>query len=90
VLHIRARVAEGQSIWVQESFDPNWRVFSGDQELTVRGDKLGFMIIDAPPGTNELRLVFPTPFENKIGRVIAVCTIAVVLVLIWHGRIRLS
>lgn len=68
ILHVRAGVAPGQSVWVQESFDQNWRAYSGTQRLPVRGDKLGFMLIDAPPGQHEIRLEFPTPLSNVVGR----------------------
>jgi hypothetical protein len=68
ILHVRASVADGQSVWVQESFDYNWRAWSGGRRLPIRADKLGFIVIDAPPGEHHIRLEFPTPRSNIAGR----------------------
>jgi hypothetical protein len=70
ILHVRARVADGQSVWVQESFDNNWRAYSRGERLLTRIDKLGFIVIDAPPGEHEIRLEFPTPLANIAGRIL--------------------
>ncbi len=70
-IRLRARLARGQSLLVQESFDPHWRAYSDGARLPVRKDAMGFMLIDAPPGDHDIRLVFETPFENRAGRILA-------------------
>jgi uncharacterized membrane protein YfhO len=52
---------------VLESYDSPWRAYAGEREVPVRKTVLGFMQVDPPPGTKELRLVFATPLENVVG-----------------------
>ena len=81
VLRIRARVAAGQSVLVQTSHDPCWRAYSGGRSLSVKKDVMGQMLIEAPPGEHDLRLVFEPPFENFIGRIVTVLALAACLAL---------
>ncbi len=78
--HVKARVAEGQSVWVAESFDTNWRAYlENGQRVPVRIDGMGFMVIDAPPGEHRIRLEFPMPFANRLGwAVFALTSLALV------------
>jgi hypothetical protein len=78
-----ARLAPGQSVLVQETYDPAWHAWSGSTPLAVRKDPMGMMIVDAPPGDRQIRLAFLTPLENKIGRVLTLLTLASILVLFW-------
>jgi hypothetical protein len=87
-LRVRARVAEGQSVLVMESYDPYWHASSSGRPLPIRKDVLGFMLIDAPPGDHDLRLVFETPLENWVGRVLTALTSLVCLRLLWRGKRR--
>ncbi len=82
---VRAKVGPGQSIVVQETYDPVWQAWSGDQRLTVRKDAMGFMAIDAPPGDRTIHLNFPTPFENRVGQGLTAVTALVVLALLVAG-----
>jgi uncharacterized membrane protein YfhO len=83
-MRVGARLSAGQSILVQESYDPAWHAWSGRQLLRVRREAMGFLLIDAPPGDQEIRLEFVTPLENRVGRAITVLT--VVLLLFWWLR----
>ncbi len=76
---VHAKVEPGQSIVVQETYDPSWQATSGGQNLTVRRDVMGFLWIDAPPGDRDIRLEFITPLENRIGRMITLATLLVLL-----------
>jgi hypothetical protein len=76
---VRAKVEPGQSIVVQEAYDPSWQATEGGQKLAVRKDVMGFMWIDAPPGDDEIRLEFRTPLENTVGRIITLATILLLL-----------
>ncbi len=67
--------APGQSILVQETYDPAWHAWSGGKPLTVRKDAMGLMVIDAPPGDQEISLAFVTPLENQVGRVVTLLTL---------------
>ena len=85
VMRVRAKVAPGQSIVVQESWDPAWQAWAGGKQLPVRKDAMGFMAVETPPGNQEVRLAFVTPLENRIGCVVTVVTLALLLSLMWFG-----
>ncbi len=78
-MRVRAPLAPGQSLLVQASYDPAWRAWSGSGPLTVRRDAAGFMLIDAPPGDHDIRLVFELPLENAVGRVVSWSSAAVLV-----------
>ena len=81
-LHVHARIEGGQSLVVQESFDPAWHAWSGGKPLAIHKDAIGFMVIDAPAGEQDIALAFVTPLENQVGRVVTVLTLLVMLGLI--------
>jgi hypothetical protein len=84
-MQLHAAVATGQSILVQETYDPAWHAWSGDRELTIHKDAIDMMVIDAPPGDHQIRLAFMTPMENKIGRVLTGLSLLAVIALMWFG-----
>ena len=94
VMRVRARVAPGQSILVQETYDPAWQAWSNGRRLPLRADLMGFMVVDAPPGEREVRLAFVTPLENRLGRALTVITLILLTLLIlaagFMGRKRRS
>lgn len=81
-LHVHARIAAGQSLVVQESFDPAWHAWSHGRPLAIHKDALGFMAIDASPGDQDVTVAFVTPLENQVGRVVTVLTLLVIFGLI--------
>jgi uncharacterized membrane protein YfhO len=85
VIKVRAKVDAGQSVVVQESYDPAWQAMSDGKLLPVHADALGMMAIDAPPGDREIQLAFVTPTENTVGRVVTVLTLLAVLALLGLG-----
>jgi uncharacterized membrane protein YfhO len=66
-MQIHARVDTGQSLLVQETWDPAWRAWADGQPLAVHKDPMGFMVIDPPPGDPTIRMEFVMPLENRIG-----------------------
>jgi hypothetical protein len=85
-LRVHAPVQPGQSVFLQVSFDANWRAYVNDQRVPIRRNHLGFMTIDAPPGTQEIRLEFPTPFSNKVGYALLVMSFLAVGGLVYLSR----
>lgn len=72
---IDAETERGQSVLVQETWDPAWHAFENGKELPLRmEDKMGFMLIDAPEGQHKIRIRFETPLENRVGQVLFVLT----------------
>lgn len=74
---VHARLNAGQSVLVQETWDPAWQAWSGGTRLGLRKDAMGFMVVDAPPGDAEIRLVFAMPFENRVGWALTGLSLAV-------------
>jgi hypothetical protein len=81
-MRIRAEIAAGQSLVVQVAYDPQWRAKSEGVTLEIRKDALGQMLIAAPPGRHDIRLVFETPLENRIGKIISLFSALIVVVLL--------
>ena len=54
-MDVKVTLSPGQSVVVQESYDPAWHAWSGGKPLTIRKDAMGFMAIDAPPGVTTSR-----------------------------------
>jgi hypothetical protein len=65
VLH--AKFDSGQSLLVQETWDPGWRASVDGTALPIRKDVLGFMVVDPPAGDRTVRMEFPMPLENRVG-----------------------
>jgi hypothetical protein len=72
---IDAKTDRGQSVLVQETWDPAWHAFENGKELPLRiEDKMGFILIDAPEGDHKIRMRFETPLENRAGQLLFVLT----------------
>ena len=79
---LHAKLDAGQSLVVQESYDPAWQAWSAGRQLTVRKDAMGLMVIDAPPGDRQIALGFVTPLENQVGRIVTLITLLILLALV--------
>ena len=86
-MRVRARLAPGQSIVVQETYDPAWHAWSGGRALVVHKDPMGFLAVDARPGDEEVRLQFVMPLENQVGRAMTLLSILLLAVL-WVANRR--
>jgi hypothetical protein len=42
---------------------------------------MGFLVLDPPAGTHDIRLEFVTPLESVVGRIVTVLTLAMVTLL---------
>lgn len=81
-MRVHARVAQGQSVLVQVTYDPAWHAYTGGKALAVHRDPgAGFSVIDAPPGDDDIRFVFETPLENRTGWVLTWLSLAAVVAL---------
>jgi uncharacterized membrane protein YfhO len=78
---VRARVAPGQAILVQESYDPAWQAWSNGQRLPIHVDAMGFMVVEAPPGEHRVLLAFAMPFENRVGWVLTAISLLLLALL---------
>ncbi len=87
-MRVSATLRAGEILLVQVSYDPAWRAYSGDRPLVIRKDVLGQMLIEAPPGAQDIRLVFELPLENRVGRIVSGVSAAAVVGLLAAGRRR--
>jgi hypothetical protein len=85
-IRLRASVHQGEALIVQESYDPAWRAFAGGRPLAIRKDPAGFMLIDVPPGEQDVRLVFALPLEILAGRIVSVLGAILAIAMIAGGR----
>ena len=68
---IQAQVSAGQSVLLQETYDPAWRAYENDKRIPIRPEPvMQFMLIDVPEGRHTIQLRFETPLENRIGQVV--------------------
>ena len=82
-MRVHARVAPGQAVLVQVTYDPAWHAYSGGQALPVHKDRgAEFSVIDAPPGEHDISFVFETPLENRIGWVLTWLSLALAAALL--------
>lgn len=81
-VHVRAQTAEGQSVLLQESYDPAWRAFENGRPLSIRREShMNFMFIETGPGDHQLDLRFETPLENRVGQGVFLFGLAAVAIL---------
>ena len=76
-----AKLEPGQSLLVQETWDPAWQATVGGQRVPVRKDQMGFMLVDAPPGERDVRMEFVMPMENRAGLGLTLLSLLAVAVL---------
>jgi hypothetical protein len=79
---IEANVASGEALLALVTYDSAWRAYSGGRRLAIEKDAMGFMLIDAPPGAHDVRVVFELPLENAVGRVMTATSAALVIFLL--------
>jgi uncharacterized membrane protein YfhO len=80
-MRVQAQISPGQSLVVQESYDPAWQAWCEGRRLPVRADAMGMMALDPPAGPRQIRLVFSMPLENRIGWVLTAVALAAILML---------
>lgn len=87
-MRVQARVASGQSILVQVTYDPAWHAYAGGHALPVHRDRgADFSVIDAPPGDYDIAFLFETPLENRVGRVLTWLSLSIAIAL-WGSAVR--
>jgi hypothetical protein len=83
---VTAQLAAGQSLLLQETYDPAWSAYENGKRLPVRVEPvMNFMLVDVPEGNHQIDLRFETPLENRIGQGITLLGFAVVIGLAIKG-----
>ncbi len=84
---VQAQVSRGQSILLQETYDPAWRAYENGKPLPIHAEPvMSFMLIDVPEGRHIIQLRFETPLENRVGQIISILGFVVALALALSGR----
>jgi hypothetical protein len=87
-MRVRVRVAAGQLVIVQQSYDPAWTCRAGARRITIAKDPMGFLVLDPGPGDHDLLLQFETPLENRIGAAAGLAAAVVILGMMWWSLRR--
>jgi hypothetical protein len=77
---ISATTALGQSVLVQENYDPGWKAFVDGKAVRVETDIIGFMRVRTDPGTHQVRFTYGMPLESRIGMWISVLSLLITLI----------
>jgi len=86
-LQVQAQTSRGQSILLQETYDPAWRAYENGKPLDIRAEPLmNFMLIGVAEGNHTIQLRFTTPFENRAGQVIFFFGLAALAALVYLDR----
>jgi hypothetical protein len=84
---VQAQVAAGQTVLLQETYDPYWRADENGAPLAIhREPVMNFMLIDVPPGSHTIRMHFETPLENRAGQGLFFVGLAAIAALFWRQR----
>ena len=76
-MRAHVKLAPGQSVVVPET-ERDWQAWSGGKPVAIRKDTMGLMLLEPPPGEQNLVLEFVTPLENQVGRVVTVLTLGAI------------
>jgi uncharacterized membrane protein YfhO len=89
---VEVETRSGEALLVEETYDPYWRAYADGMTQTIRRDAAGLMLVDLPPGKHSVRMVFETPLEIIVGRVLTIVTALLVLgcwfLVVGHSRVR--
>jgi hypothetical protein len=86
VMRIHARIAPGQALLVQQSYDPAWKAYAGGRAVPIAKDPIGFVLLDPGPGEHDIALRFETPLENRIGAISFWLSALAIAGLVWQSR----
>jgi hypothetical protein len=84
VMVAHARLDAGQSLVVQETWDPAWQASMDGARLPVRKDAMGFMVVDPPAGDRTVTLEFVMPLENRLGWALTGFSLVALAVLVFR------
>jgi hypothetical protein len=80
-IRIRATTGAGDSVLIQESWDPGWRAWVDGQPAPVRRDVMYFMRVRTPAGSHRIRFAYEPPFESRAGLGISLASLLALLLL---------
>lgn len=85
---ISATTGLGQSVLVQENYDPGWKAFVDGKAVRIETDIMGFMRVRPNPGVHQIRFIYGMSTESRIGMWISILSLLTVIALAavsWRG-----
>jgi hypothetical protein len=77
-IEIAATTGPGESIAVQESFDPGWSARVDERQVPIERDVMNFMRVQTTPGTHKVRFQYRPTLEMRLGRWVTAASLLVV------------
>jgi hypothetical protein len=74
-IRVSAVTRAGESVMVQENFDPGWRVFVDGTPAVIEQDIMTFMRVRTEPGAHQIRFVYGASTEARIGMWISIVSL---------------
>jgi hypothetical protein len=87
---IDSEIQPGESLLLQENYDPFWRATVDGRRQDIRRDPVGFMLLDLPPGKHLVQMTFETPLEVTLGRLLTFATLTLIGALSYRRRLLRS
>lgn len=85
-VRLQAATGQGESILLQETWDPAWLAEENGVRLPLRRDPvMGFMLLSPPPGQHSIQLRFETPGENRVGQLLSLLSFLAAAWLGWKA-----
>lgn len=78
-IRITTTTAPGQSVLVQENYDPGWRAWVDGKPAAIEQDIMEFMRVRTEPGRHEVRFVYGMARDARIGMWISVLSLLAVV-----------
>ncbi len=66
-IRVKAVTSAGQSVVVQENFDPGWHALVDGKPTRIEKDIMEFMRVQTGPGAHQVRFVYEMTAESRIG-----------------------
>jgi len=78
-IRVAATTGPGDSVLVQESWDPGWRAWVDGRSTPVLRDVMCFMRVRTPPGAHRIRFAYTPTLESRAGAWVSITSLIVVL-----------
>jgi hypothetical protein len=80
-IRVSAVTRQGESVAVQENFDPGWRAFIDGRPAAIEQDIMTFMRVRTEPGAHQIRFAYEMSTEARIGFWLSIVSLLATLAL---------
>lgn len=74
-VEVQGRLGSGEAFWLAVRHDSGWEAYVGMNPAEVHRAPGGLMWVSAPPGEQRVRLYYRHPLAQKVGLLVAACTL---------------